>query len=153
MSKTTAYLYGAAWVVLVTAFAFMTLCTYWLVAPYRGLYDVAQPFPVVQTEFYQNELAAYTVSYCVDEMLPLPITIHRELVMLGPVMGVSFTIAPPSVYVIQQRCETRTMAFGIPAYVPTGSYHLQWVAALQVNPLRQVKQSFVTETFSVKEAR
>jgi hypothetical protein len=60
-------------------------------------------------------------------------------------------IAPPISYLIEERCETRSMAFGIPTFAPTGTYHLHYITSLQVNPVRQVRQAFTSTEFEIVE--
>lgn len=148
MSRWNKVLYGAAWATLLAAIALILTITFWLVAPYRGLYNVPQPFVVTNGPVEVGQLVRYTVSYCVDERLPLPITVQRELELQGP-DGLIFPLAPPIGYLIKERCETRPLSFGVPFYIPAGDYHIHYTTALQVNPFRQVNQSFQSAEFQI----
>jgi hypothetical protein len=118
-----------------------------MVRPYRGLYDVVQPVRVITNPTEVSTLAAYQIHYCIDGALPLPIAISRELELQGP-DGMVFPIAPIG-YLITERCETRTFAFGIPAYVPVGTYHIHFITSVRVNPVREIRQRFVSENFEI----
>jgi hypothetical protein len=150
MSRASKALYTVAWTTLALAMTAILTLTFWAVYPYQGLHDVKVPLPIERPVVETGSLQTYTVEYCVDERLPLPITVSRELEMQTDA-GSIFPIAPPVTYLITQRCETRHMSFGIASYIPAGKYHLHYITGLQVNPIRVIRQSFVTEPFEVVE--
>lgn len=143
--------YGFAWATIVAALLMIGTMTYWMTWPYSGLYNVRQPFPMTSTTVEQGSLGSYTVSYCVDERLPLPITVSRELELQRAGYQL-FPLAPPISYVIEKRCETRKLVFGIPTYIPTGTYHIHYLTSLRVNPFREIQQTFVSEDFEIVES-
>ena len=140
--------YGGAWLTIAAALFSILTVTYWSVAPYRGLYDVPQPFVVTTNPVEVGQLVSYTVRYCVDEKLPLPITVSREMELQGP-GNLLFPLSPNINYQITQRCETRTLAFGIANYVPPGTYHVHYNTDLKVNPVREIQQQFISADFVV----
>jgi hypothetical protein len=144
-------LYGGAWATIVAAIFLISLVTVWLVRPYRGLYDVNAPFKVEPAVVQVGALLHYNVQYCVDEDLPLPISVSREMEMQSP-EGYIFPIAPPIGYLIQERCESRELTIGVPAFVPSGVYHIHYTTALEVNPFRVIRQSFVSQEFEIVDA-
>jgi hypothetical protein len=139
---------GVAWVTLIAALFSILMVTYWMVRPYTGLYNVPQPFPVNPAVAQVGHLVSYTVSYCIDETLPLPLTVTREMELQGP-NGMLFPLSPTIGYMITQRCETRTLAFGIATYVPPGTYHVHYNTDLRVNPFRDIHQQFVSQNFVI----
>ena len=140
--------YGVAWVTIIAALASILTVTYWMVRPYTGLYNVPQPFVVTPTTVEVGHLVNYKVHYCVDESLPLPITVTRELELQGP-NGMTFPLTPQIGYVITHRCEDRTLAFGVASFVPPGTYHIHYNTDLRVNPFRDIRQQFVSEDFVI----
>ena len=148
MSRWNKVLYSFAWVTLAVAMTLILTVTFWLVAPYRGLYDVPQPFPMSSSNVEVGQLASYTVKYCVDESLPLPMTVQREMELQGA-NGAIFPLAPPIEYLIKDRCETRVLSFGVPFYMPLGEYHIHYTTSLKVNPFREVRQTFQSQNFTI----
>lgn len=143
--------YGLAWAVILSALLLIGGATYWVTYPYRGLYDVPQPIPIDQQVIRHGELLTYTVHYCVDESLPLPLRVTRELQLQGPDQMV-FPIAPFIGYEIKERCETRRLAIGIPSFFPEGTYHVHFMTELEVNPLRTIRQSFQSTDFRIEKS-
>lgn len=144
--------YAAAWFGIAVGIIGFTTLGYWRVAPYNGLVNVKQPFPVAQEVVYKAQLITYTMSYCVEQEVPLPITVHRSIELQNinrdaPVG--SLPIAPALEYEIMERCESRDFFIGIPMYVPAGVYHVHTQTSLQVNPVREIKQSWISENFSI----
>ena len=155
LSPLTRLFYAVAWVGILTGLAVTLTLGYWKLAPYSGLTDVPQPFPIEQSVARKGQLVTYTMSYCVDASLPLPITVHRSLELQNgdpdAPLG-SLPIAPPIEYEITQRCETRDFFVGLPMYVPAGRYHIHTHTTLQVNPIRQIRQAWVSAEFDVLPA-
>lgn len=147
--------YAASWAGILAGLILCLTLGFWKLYPYKGLTDVPQPFKIAQTTAPKGTLVTYTVSYCVDQALPLPLTVHRslELQSLDPNAPLgSLPIAPPIEYEITQRCETRDFFVGLPMYVPVGKYHIHTQTTLQVNPIRQIRQAWQTEDFEVVPA-
>ena len=147
--------YTAAWFGIFVGIIGFTTLGYWRVAPYNGLTEVTSPFPVKQEAVYKGQLVTYTMSYCVEQDVPLPITVHRAIELqnadnTAPVG--SLPIAPPLEYEITERCESRDFFIGIPMYVPVGTYHVHTTTHLQVNPVREVTQSWYSENFKILQA-
>lgn len=140
--------YAFAWGVIVSALLLIGTFTYWTTYPYRGLHDVVEPIPISEPVVAHGQLLTYTISYCVDESLPLPMKLYREFRLQGP-DGIIFPLPAFVDYEISQRCETRRFAIDIPYYYPEGVYRLHVTTELQVNPLRFVKQAFVSDQFRI----
>jgi hypothetical protein len=143
--------YGTAWAVILSALLLIAGATYWVTYPYRGLYDVPDPIQIDQPVIHHGELLTYTVHYCVDESLPLPLRVTRELQLQGPDEMI-FPLAPFIGYQIQERCESRTLAIGVAAYFPEGTYHIHFTTELEVNPLRTIRQSFRSTDFRIERS-
>jgi hypothetical protein len=128
------------------AFLLLVLFAWWLFYPYKGIqtYDLRILTPVVQP----GGLLRWEVDYCVDARTPVPAQVDREMVLQNHV--IAFPI-PDVGYVIQQRCETKSRVIGIPEYAPGGTYHLEISTSLEVNPLRRLRQSWRSGTFTVVE--
>jgi hypothetical protein len=144
--------FAFAWAVILCGILSIGTVVYWTLAPYDGLVDVVTPNTVAHKVIEQGQLQTYTLSYCVDQALPLPLTMHRSIEIQGDAKdlpGGSLAIAPPVVYEITERCETRKFSIGLGLFVPPGTYHIHTETALQVNPLREVHQAWVSEEFEV----
>lgn len=137
-----------AWITITFALVSILLFTFLMVRPYRGLYDVTQPVPIMTKTVEVGALAVYQIHYCIDNELPLPLATTRELELQGP-DGLVLAIAPPIEYLILNRCETRTFAFGVPTYIPAGEYHVHFITDVRVNPVRDIRQRFVSENFQI----
>jgi hypothetical protein len=137
-----------AWAAILTAVGGGALALFWLLWPYGGLAMTPAVFSVDKRAVGAGELVQYTVRYCVDSGLPIPIGVDRELELQSG-DGVAYAIAPAMNYQIVNRCEVRRVFLGIPDYLPPGRYHVHANTTLQVNPLRAIRQKFESETFTV----
>jgi hypothetical protein len=142
--------WNRTWLALTTlaaALAASLLClfAYWLFWPYEGLtrYSVELTNPVVS----QGELLYGEIDYCVDANVPLPMRIDREIVLQNHIIAFPVTDLQ---YAITERCEHKGRVLGIPDYAPAGTYHLAITTTVTVNPLRTIRQSWVSQPFVVK---
>jgi len=153
MKLWTKVLFLAVWAVLVSALLLTFIIFYWNFAPYEGLTDVPQPSSVSEAVVERGGYIMYHINYCVAQSLPLPLTIQRsiELQNLDPTVlpTGSIPIAPPLVYQITERCESRDIFIGIPMYAPVGRYHIHSETEVKVNPFRSVHQLWTSEDFEI----
>ena len=138
----------SAWAGIVSAVLLAATAICWMVVPYKGLTVTPRPFAVDNHRVEQESLVRYTVRYCVDGTIPVPVTVNRELELQAADSTV-FSVAPPISYEITERCEVRTLLIGIPSYLPPGKYHIHSMTELRVNPLRTIRQKFSSEEFQV----
>ena len=139
-----------AWSTIFLALACVFMCIWWMLYPYQGLSQQGETFVVLPSVATPGTLVSYRSIFCVDDSLPLPITVFRELELQGP-ESIVFGIPPPMSYVMTTRCTDRKIVIGIPMYIPTGVYHIHLNTAIQVNPLRTIRQTFITKDFSIAE--
>lgn len=147
--------YGLGWLAILTALLVMFTGIWWIVGPHKGLIMQQDPaLQVTENVVQAGSVIQYTIKYCVDEALPLPITVDR-LLELQPAVGegdpVSWPIAPAISYEIKERCETKTRLLGVPLFIVPGKYHIHSTSTLQVNPLRQIKQDWQSSEFEIVE--
>ena len=145
--------YALGWAAILLSLIFMLTGIWWIVGPHQGL--VAQQTPaldVLTDSVHAGGVITYTIKYCVDEDLPLPITVDR-LLELQPAEGlgqpVSWPVAPTIAYEITERCETKTRLLGVPLFIIPGTYHIHSISTLKVNPLREIKQTWQSNEFQI----
>lgn len=135
------------WSAIISAIGMGLLGLFWLLWPYGGLNATLH---VDTPQVQQGTLMSYTIKYCVDDAVPLPIIITREFELQSTQDNMlTFAIAPPLSYVIQNRCESFTRVVGVPIYMPLGTYHIHSHSSLKVNPLRSIDQTFSSDTFRI----
>jgi hypothetical protein len=145
-------LYSAAWTAILATLLSLFVACWWMLAPHQGLVSqITPPLQVKESVVQAGGVLQYTVHYCVDESLPLPITVDRvlELQPTNSEEPVSWPVAPTIAYTITQRCETKTRLMGVPSFIPAGTYHIHSTTSLQVNPLRPVKQYWQSGDFLI----
>lgn len=156
MSPASRVLYSAAWLVIGSVLLMLMITLYWLIWPYAGIEASPDPFTIEQTDVQSGDVISYTVQYCIDDRLPLPMTISREL-ELQPAANTDVTISFPVTHTIEytmtQRCETRRFFIGIPAFVPGGKYHIHSYSQLHVNPIRVIRQLWASRDFNISPAQ
>jgi hypothetical protein len=143
--------HAIAWLTIFLSIGACLTGLWWQLGPHHGI--VAQtkpPLHVNQSIVLPGTLLSYTVKYCVDESLPLPITIDQMLELQSDEGNpIIWPIAPQVSYIITQRCETKTQFIGVPSFVPGGRYHLHAVTSLPVNPIRTIKQTWQSNDFTI----
>ena len=126
--------------------AALMLCVFgwWLLFPYSAVtkFTIHSSAPTSRA----GELYRWTVSYCVDAAVPLPIVIEREIEFVG---GKTRFPIPRLSYVVSQPCETFERSAELPLGLRPGLYHLHVTTGVTVNPLRVVYQTFQGDTFEV----
>jgi len=143
--------YAFAWAAIFFVIGVMLTAVWWTIAPHAGLVPNTNP-PLIVAEQVTSpgSVLTYTVSYCVDESLPLPITVDRTLeLQLDGAEPVSWPVAPPIQYTIENRCETKTRLLGIPSFIIPGKYHIHSVSSLTVNPIRIIRQTWQSNDFRI----
>jgi hypothetical protein len=145
------FLYSAGLVGVCSACALLVWVIVCLTWPYTGLIEVKgpdmDPLGVGARTAKAGEVATYTFAYCVDERLPLPLNVNREMELVSD--GSLSYLAPPISYTIRDRCETRHIMVGIPDYIPAGRYRLKTHTSLQVNPFRVIREDWTSDPFEV----
>lgn len=127
-----------------TAFGLLSLILYWLIRPYDGFTKfeiISDAQPVVQGGLYQ-----WSVNHCIDNSIPLPVTINREIELQNH--KTRFPL-PVISYIVSERCESYSRAAVIPEDTPPGTYHLHVHTSIKVNPFRTVDQEFTGNNFEI----
>lgn len=136
------FTYRTAGLVLTVAFLFMAVLLKWLAFPGPGfsLTRIDVP-PSVRA----GDLMSYRVSYC-QPAAGADVLVMRELIDHGNDLNL-----PGLIYTTGSApCETRERAVGIPSYTPPGQYRLKVTTDLRVNPLRAIRQEWLSAPFHVK---
>lgn len=140
--------FGLAWVTLLAAIGLVSLVTYWLVWPAPGLTGLPGRIPIQTHEVSPGDVLKYTVDYCTTASLPMAINVTRELRQLDGEKLV-FPLPPELGYQVLQPCEIRNIAVGLGVYFPPGKYQIHYLVTTYPNPLRVVRQTFVSEEFTI----
>lgn len=141
---------GIGWATVIWGLLTVAAATWWMLYPYKGLAFREPELPISPVTFVRgtDKYVRYTLSYCVDRGLNLPLEIQRELSIES---GDSvLPIAPPMEYFVRERCETRNMLLAVPEGVDPGLYRIVVHTKLQVNPIRAVFQSVKTQPFTIR---
>lgn len=122
------------------------LIGYWLFVPAAGLKMKADPLVVLTKTVAPGDVLHYELNYCVEGPIPVPIRVTREMELQNH----SFSFPLPMLgYTIMERCEKKVRLLEIPSFVPPGEYHIHLYTTLEINPLRTLKQSWISENFRV----
>lgn len=136
--------YRGAALILAVALIFMLRLLTWLAFPGEGFRDVAITAPA---SVQAGTLFRYQVTYCHgDGKADQPVLVMRELELQDHGTNIQL---PGLAYTTAADCEVKVRTVGIPAYTPPGPYKLQITTELQTNPLRRVRQVWLTPTFTV----
>jgi len=122
----------------------LCIICYWLFWPYQGLtsYHATILSPVVVS----GGLLHGEIEYCVESGVPLPIRIDRDIILANHTISFPMTDLQ---YTITQRCERKVRMLGIPTYAPPGTYKMAVTTAIEVNPLRTIRQTWESPSFEV----
>jgi hypothetical protein len=123
------------------------IAAYWMYRPLSGIMLKHDPVTVLTPVVHQDGSLRYRIAYCVDDRIPLPVTVSRELELQGRDTE-TYALSTLS-YVITQRCEEWTRVVRLPRDITPGVYHLHLYTAIQANPLRVLQQVFQTQDFRV----
>jgi hypothetical protein len=125
----------------------------WLFWPSRGFTSVDIRFvdpsghvtdtkPVVSP----GEDVAYSVSYCIDEKTPIPVTVRRAIELQNHV----FTYGLSEIgYQISKPCESVIRILTVPPMVRPGEYRIKVYTDIQGSPIRRIYQAWESPTFTV----
>lgn len=141
------WIYRGASGVLTVALFFMLRILTWLAFPGQGF--VAADITVPQT-VQAGTLMIYQVNFCQqDGRTPAVLTVSElELEDRGtsiPLSGLAHTTTA--------NCEVKVQSIGIPGFTPPGPYRLKVTSDLQANPLRRVRQEYLTAPFTITERK
>ena len=127
----------------VVAMALILLVIFWLVYPYKTVEFKDKVFPVINKIVKRGKLVNYTANYCKygDFTAIVTRTFRNGLIY---VMPSTITNRP-------QGCHTMTVSVLIPLEIPIGTFIMEQVYKIQVNPIRSVTIIQNTEPFEVVE--
>lgn len=143
-SNAERFVHRGAVLILAVALVFMLRLLIWLSFPGEGFRDVTLTVPAsVQV----GTLLRYQVNYCHGNgKIEQPVLVMRELELQDHGTNIQL---PGLAYTTTANCETKVRTVGIPAYTPPGPYKLQITTELQANPLRRIRQTWFTPSFTV----
>lgn len=135
--------YRVAGLILMAAVAFMGLILFWLVFPGKGFEDVQ--FSVPKT-VQAGTIMRYQVNYCQGGLAETPVLVLRELELQDHGTNIQL---PGLAYTTKANCEVLDRAVGIPSFTPPGPYRLMVTTELQANPIRHVRQVWLSPEITV----
>jgi hypothetical protein len=143
-SERERFVYRGAVLILIVALVFMVRLLTWLAFPGEGFRDVTITAPnAVQA----GTLLRYTVNYCHGSgKASQPVLVMRELELQDHGTNIQL---PGLAYTTTADCETKNRTVGIPVYTPPGPYKLRITTELQANPIRHVRQEWLSPSFMV----
>jgi hypothetical protein len=142
-----------AGVTLTIALFLLLLAGYWLFWPSQGFTKVDIEFVdrdghvVKDVPFVRpGEEIAYQVSYCVDESVPIPVTVRRAIELQNHVVTYGLS---EIAYQVTSPCESVIRILTIPAMVRPGEYRIRVYTDIQGSPIRRIYQSWASPVFRV----
>ena len=145
LARTEVLIHRIAAFIVLFAFLFLLRIVAWLAWPGGGFQGVE--LRGIPAAVQAGSLMPYAIDYCQPGGAGRDVTIQRELAGTGTniqLLGLAHTTTGD--------CESLARAVGIPTYTPAGTYRLMITTDLDTNPLRHVRQVWLSRTFTVDAA-
>lgn len=114
---------------------------FWFVYPYKTVDIKTQPYIVNNTEIKQGGQLNYIIDACnYTDIVP---TVTKQFVD-----GIIFSV-PESVVKLPLGCNKTIVSVKVPKNLPIGEYSLKIFVNYHMNPVRDIKNEYQTEKFSV----
>jgi hypothetical protein len=134
--------YILSWIIIGLFLGLIILIGYWLLYPYKPIVFSNQPFPVEHIFYEPGDTLIYNVDYC--KSTNINPTVTRYFVD-GLVYMLSSNPASPKL----KGCGKTAIQINIPSSLISGEYILKITYEYQMNPVRKVSVTAVTEKFKV----
>jgi len=131
----------STWIIIITAFLLMALIIFWLLFPYKVTEFKTQPFPIQNKVVRSGDHVLYEVDYCKNMSLSARISRSFE-------DGLIYT-APDIDNDAGAGCHKKLISVYVPRALPPGIYNIKNTYIYQVNPIRTVEATAITEKFEV----
>lgn len=124
----------------------MLLFAYWQFYPYEPFRAQVQPFPIEDEDgvLQAGDRLVYHSETCRD--FEGWVKVNRSLVN-----DILISYTPYTYYETGGECvDFSDHTISLPASIPNGTYHLEIIVTVQVNPIRTISTRFITEDFIVR---
>lgn len=128
---------------LISAMLLVLVFGYWYLYPYRTLELNTKTYPILNENkvVKQGERLIYQVDACkYTDVIP-------DLTKFF-VDGVIYE-TPKSIGAIEKGCHVKNIDVYVPRAIPTGVYHMKFVARYEVNPIRTIEVINYSDEFRV----
>lgn len=125
---------------MLSIFLIIGLFLFWWLWPYKTATQVS-PYRVITKEVQQGNFLLYEIEYCkYTNVIP---TVQRQFID-----GIIYTIPQGNIQ-IKKGCGKVTNSIQVPEALPPGEYYLSVRVSFEMNPLRKIEQTTVSERFIV----
>jgi len=133
-----------AYIAIGLAIGLMLLFGFWMLYPYKPIVFNNVPFPVNKDSYKPNDILIYSVDYCKNTDL-------NPIVTRYFVDGIIYMTSSNPAVPKPKGCGKLDVQTAIPSSMTKGNYLLKITYEYQMNPIRKVSATAVTERFDVTE--